>query len=234
MLEKIKKYLKTIIIIILLIGIGYFAIKSWNTNRLYTNAQSELNISNAKNQTLKTKVDKQGKDYQIQAQILLTKNEAIKAGLLRIQELKDLNIKRVSTIVRLTEKIAILESDTAYSDTLIIYMDPNLHSYVRVPFKFEFIDKWLKEYGKVTTSGVIRDSLTIISKPSLIFGKEKQGFLKKKKDVLIYKNENPYISAVHMNNFIIKDEKYLYEKNSFWFTFGTILGGAVTVYVLTR
>lgn len=193
-------------------------------------------------QQFKTKILADSSKLSVQSQTILSQQEAISLGLLKLEG----DIKTVQSQVRQSQKIRVDSVFVPYvidnpidtagwlkeikngqaSKELI---DSLMNNSVIVPKLFIKENKWYNLSGKVQKEGVLVDSLSIVNESSVTVGWKKTGFLGLKKEPLVeIKNTNPYLEVTKMNNVVIEKKKGLFEKKIFWFG----LGGLVSLFLM--
>ena len=183
--------------------------------------------------SFKTKILKDSSTLATQSQTILTQEEAIKLGQLKLEG----EIKKASSQVRQVQKIKIDSVLVPYSDvdTSIWTLkktdncedkyDSLLANSVVVPRDFVTEKKWFTINGKVKKEGVLMDSIKIENESSVTIGWKRSGFLWLKKEPIVeVKNTNPYLQVTKMNNIVVKKSKSLLENPIFWIGIG-IIGG---------
>jgi hypothetical protein len=174
-----------------------------------------------------------------QTQTILSQDEAIKLGLLKLEG----DIKKVQSQVRQGQTINIDSvpipfipdhfADTTgwmaklkQGDSSRATLDSLLANSIIIPKKFSLKDKWYSFDGKVLRDGLLMDSLKISNESSVTIGWKNAGFLGLKKEPMVeIKNTNPYLSVTKMNNVVVKKKKGLLQNPLFWSGIG-FLGGA--------
>jgi hypothetical protein len=173
-----------------------------------------------------------------QTQTILTQDEAIRTGILKLEG----DIKKVQSQVRQKQEISIEDIavpfvPNGYADTTgwakrikegdrsDSTIDSLLANSVIVPSKFSKEDKWFSIDGEVQKDGIKVDSLKIQNESSVTIGYKKSGFLGLKSEPLVeIKNTNPYLSVTKMNNVVIKPNKNIFKSKLFWTGIGVVVG----------
>jgi len=187
----------------------------------------------------KTKVLADSSTIASQTQTILSQDEAIKLGLLKLEG----DIKKVQSQVRQGQTINIDSvpipfvpdnfADTSgwmvrlrQGDSSKATLDSLLANSIIIPKKFSLKDKWYSIDGKVLRDGLLMDSLKISNESSVTIGWKNAGFLGLKKEPMVeIKNTNPYLSVTKMSNVVVKKKKGLLQNPIFWTGLG-FLGGA--------
>ena len=187
----------------------------------------------------KTKVLEDSSTIASQTQTILSQDEAIKLGLLKLEG----DIKKVQSQVRQGKTINIDSvpipfvpdnfADTSgwmvrlrQGDSSKATLDSLLANSIIIPKKFSLKDKWYSIDGKVLRDGLLMDSLKISNESSVTIGWKNAGFLGLKKEPMVeIKNTNPYLSVTKMSNVVVKKKKGLLQNPIFWTGLG-FLGGA--------
>jgi hypothetical protein len=165
-----------------------------------------------------------------QTQTIMSKDEAIKLGLLEI----DKKIKDVESQLQAKINVIIKEKDipfipNGFADTSgwvrndkgeIIRKDS-----ISVPQDFALNEKWFQISGTVKKNGLKLDSLKLPSKFTVTQGNEKSGFLNLgRTPVVQVKIDNPYIDVSALSNIKVKKSKSIFRSPFFYFGVG-IAGG---------
>jgi hypothetical protein len=186
----------------------------------------------------KTKLLQDSSTLAQQTQTILTQEEAIRLGILKLEG----DIKKVQSQVRQKQEISIEDIavpfvPNGYADTTgwakrikegdrsDSTIDSLLANSIIVPSKFSKEDKWFSIDGEVQKDGIKVDSLKIQNESSVTIGYKKSGFLGLKSEPLVeIKNTNPYLSVTKMNNVVVKPNKNIFRSKLFWGGIG-VLGG---------
>jgi hypothetical protein len=183
--------------------------------------------------SFKVKILKDSSTIATQSQTILTIDEALRLGILKL----DGEIKKAQSQVRYVQKIKIDSVLVPYSnvDTSIWTLkktdnceekyDSLLANSVIVPRDFSAEKKWFSINGKIKKDGVLVDSLKLENESSVTIGYKRSGFLWLKKEPIVeVKNTNPYLQVTKMNNVIIKKNKRLLDSPILWLGLGVIGG----------
>lgn len=151
--------------------------------------------------------------------IILTKDEAIKAGIIEQERLKKLHFKELITNADLSGTIKVLRDSlklplgtvfVTIKDTSGVSRD-----YVRIPFTLLKIDeKYLSLNAGMNVDRTAWFKLQVPISGEMSIGYVKSGFLKSK-PVGIFTSLNPYLTINNMDILIIKEPKKFYQKT--WF-----------------
>ena len=173
-----------------------------------------------------------------QTQTILSQDEAIKLGLLKLEG----DIKLVQSQVRQKQTINIDSipipfvpdhfADTTgwmarikQGDSSRATLDSLLANSIIIPKRFSIKNEWYSFDGKVLRDGLLMDSLQIKNESSVTVGWKKAGFLNMKKEPIVeIKNTNPYLSVTKMSNVVVKKKKGLFQNPLFWTGIGVIGG----------
>lgn len=182
----------------------------------------------------KTKILKDSSTLATQSQTILTQDEAITTGLLKLEG----DIKKVQSQTRQTQIInidSIFVPYTPKEDTSLWVkqikngqvskelLDSLINNSIIVPKDFQTQSKWYSLYGKVKKDGVLVDSMKIENESSVTIGWKKTGFLGLKKEPIVeIKNTNPYLSVTKMSNVVVKQKKGIFESKFFWIGIGAV------------
>jgi hypothetical protein len=162
-------------------------------------------------------VTDQGKTISVQEQRVATLDNAIAAGLVREEELKEKDLKRLDYIVRLENEIAMHDISVDLPDSnLVVISETDTVCpegvYLKVPADFFYSDEWAKLAGTVNGPDISIRELRMINKPSIFIGYQKQGFFKPLKPVVTVEDANPYVSTFHMENVSIQQKPPFYKR----------------------
>ena len=204
----LEKTFGIIAIIMMVVCIIMGTVSSYQHNQLKI---AELKLQDTAHY-FSIEIDKAGNKYYEQQQIIATQKQAIEAGLIEKQELKNKNIKQLQSIIKLTESIKILSLKANYESPEIIYKYDTIkmdsQAFLRVPTQFNYRDEWIYISGSVRSTGVFHDSIKMNNSGTLMLGYKKSGFLKKS-PVVTYESSNPYFEIKSMSNVVIeKDNKF--------------------------
>lgn len=212
--------------------------KTCQMNQEHERLLTQITAYQIGEKAFKTKLLEDSSTLAQQTQTILTQEEAIRTGILKLEG----DIKKVQSQVRQKQEISIEDIavpfvPNGYADTTgwakrikegdrsDSTLDSLLANSVIVPSKFSKQDKWFSIDGEVQKDGIMVDSLKIQNESSVTIGYKKSGFLGLKSEPLVeIKNTNPYLSVTKMNNVIVKPNKSIFQKKGFWFGVG-ILGG---------
>lgn len=218
---------------------------SWKGCQLKSDHDNLLNqVSNYQNgeKYFKKKILDDSSTLASQTQTILSQDEAIKLGLLKLEG----DIKKVQSQVRQGQTINIDSvpipfipnnfADTSgwmvkikQGDSSRAVLDSLLANSVIIPKGFSLKDKWYSFDGRVLKNGLMMDSLKITNESSVTVGWKNAGFLGLRKEPVVeIKNTNPYLSVTKMNNVVVKKKKGLLQNPIFWGGLG-FLGGAILI-----
>lgn len=201
------------------------------------NQVSELRLGEKQ---FKTKRLEDSSTIASQTQTILTQDEAIKLGILKLEG----DIKKVQSQVRQGQTINIDSvpipfvpehfADTTgwmarikQGDSSRASLDSLLANSIVIPRRFTLKNDWYSFDGKVQKDGLLLDSLQIKNESSVTVGWKKAGFLGIKKEPIVeIKNTNPYLTVTKMSNVVIKKKKGLFQNPLFWTGIG-VLGGSL-------
>jgi len=186
----------------------------------------------------KTKMQDDSSTIALQTQTILTQEQAVRIGVLRLEG----SIRKVQSQVRELQEISINDVPVQYipddyadttewiakyrgGDTSKAICDSLKANSVIVPKAFGVSDKWYSINGKVKKDGLLLDSLKIFNESSVTIGWKNKGFLGLKKEPVVeIKNTNPYLKVTKMNNVIIQKKKNIFQSPFFWLGVGVVGG----------
>jgi hypothetical protein len=227
-----------IIQIALCICIILLVFKACQMNQEHERLLTQITAYQVGEKAFKTKLLDDSSTLAQQTQTILTQEEAIRTGILKLEG----DIKKVQSQVRQKQEISIEDIavpfvPNGYADTTgwairikegdrsDSTIDSLLANSVIVPSKFKKEDKWFSIDGEVQKEGIKVDSLKIQNESSVTIGYKKSGFLGLKSEPLVeIKNTNPYLSVTKMNNVVIKPNKNIFKSKLFWTGIGVVGG----------
>lgn len=166
----------------------------------------------------------QGQEIAIQDQTVASLENALAAGLVTNEDLKNKNLKQVEHIIKLENQIVFYEELLANVDTTtsaVITIDstdcPEIDggTYLKVPAKFVYADEWITFAGTVYGSTVGLRGLTIKQESTVILGYQKTGLFKPLRPVVTVEDANPYVHTIKMHNVTIRSKPPFYKRP--WF-----------------
>jgi hypothetical protein len=143
------------------------------------------------------------------------------------ERLKALRIKDVNVIGNLQAEIAVLNKKLSTpNDPVFIEVPGAIDSvkYLKLPQKYTFKDKdgWaiadIKYPESFLSFGI--DSLSL----HITIGEQGQGFLKKKKSVVVIDTPNKYVAINQSDVILVQPEKTLLQRPSLWVAVGLLTG----------
>ena len=167
-------------------------------------------------------VTNQGQEISIQDQKVASLENAIAAGIITQEELKNKNLKQVDHIIKLTNRIVFLEELVAEVDTPNVVtidsvdcpdIDPG--TYLRVPAHFIYQSEWVSFAGIIYGETVGLSGLSIKQESTVILGYQKTGLFKPLRPVVTIEDANPYVHTVKMHNVTIQNKPPFYKRP--WF-----------------
>lgn len=164
-----------------------------------------------------------------QTQIILTQDEAIKAGLVNL----DGSIKRLQSQIRVGSTIYIDSVDVPFiprnfADTTGLWSkyrhipSGRIKDSVAVPQNFAVSQKWFSIGGEVRKQGLHIDSIVIPNNTEVSVGLKRKNFFSRLSPVIEVKNDNPYIQVKALNNVVIKEKTPILHSKIFWFGVGLV------------
>jgi hypothetical protein len=203
-----KKALITFLIIVVILILG---IDRCQRSRDLDNLTLEMNKVRMENEKFEYTINEQGEQIALQAQMIVSKNEAIKLGMKKIKGLT--NYKNQ----------VVIKTQTKY-DTIFAAYDIDTTQKSQGEVKFSYSEPWISFDGKLLDSGVAITDLTIKNEYVITIADKKLGFFKKPEPVVSLINKNPYTQTQGMTNITIKQNQPLYKRPWVWVTFGITSG----------
>ena len=228
----VKKYLLLAAFIIIFLLLLFRGCKMENER---ADLLKQISAYQLGEKAFKTKILKDSSTLASQTQTIMSQDEAIRLGLLKLEG----DIKNVKSQVRTIQTINIDSVFVPYEnggiDTALWLkkikegqvtkelIDSLINNSVIVPKDFEKETKWYGIYGKVKKDGIMVDSLDITNESSVTVGWKKTGFLNLKREPSVeVKNTNPYLQVTKMRNVVVKDKKGIFESKYFWIGIGAV------------
>lgn len=147
--------------------------------------------------------NKQGEIFAIQNQIIAHKNSQLANMVQEIEGIKKIKSQYKFQLETIIDSVFIPIDNPIYIDT---FGD----KYLKVPYPFEKINKWYELKGMITDTGLFA-SLFTRSEPVITLGDAVKKFprdiFKKRRSVVVYHDNNPYVEVIDMNNITIHDNR---------------------------
>lgn len=228
-----KVYVAIAIVIVLLL-----VWKGCQMKKEYDNLLNQVTALKSGEKAFQIKLRDDSSTIASQTQTILSQDEAIKLGLLKL----DGDIRKVQSQVRQTQTISIDSVEVPFipnnyadttgwvlkiksGDSSRALLDSLLANSIIVPKQFSLTNKWYGINGKVNQSGLLIDSLKIENESSVTIGWKNAGFLGLKKEPIVeIKNTNPFLSVSKMSNVVVKKRKGLFQNPLFWTGVGVVSG----------
>lgn len=178
----------------------------------YERVKQALQATQLKAGEFEEEIGKNNEKIASQQQVILTQREAIDAGLLEIEKLK--NVKSQVRVITQTKV-----------DTIFASYDEPIDSVGESQFRtFSVSDPWYSFNGLIMPTGVAIRELQIKNEFSLTIADKKLGFFKTPQPSVILVNKNPYTSTQEMQNIVIVNKEPFYRKPWFWTSIGIGVG----------
>ena len=152
-----------------------------------------------------------------QEQVILSQQDAIRYGLLEIE-----NLKKIKSQVRTVSVTKIDSIFIELHDTLTLKDTIYPKGFLEVPKRFDYKEKYFDLQGLVTLDKLIVDSLKLHNEMKLTIGNKRNGWFKKSTPIVELENTNPYMTTLDMNNVIIQKDKRIIDKKAFWVGIGVV------------
>ena len=187
---------KTIIwvLLILLALVCFYAV---GENMRHSKYEEQISQFKLKEQEYLESIDEEGNKLVEQQQIIMSQEQAIKSGLLKIEKLKE-----VSSQVHVVTNTIIDTIIVSHVDTVI--QEINGNAYLKLPQKYAFNDDFINFKAEINKVGLSVDNITIFNETTVTIGKEKQGLFKPLKPVVKIINTNPYMNTMSVQNVVIE------------------------------
>jgi len=225
-MKTLEKFERKALLILLFTAIVFCLIYMFK----FSQTKDKLTIAELKlydtTEHFQIKIDKAGNQYAVVEQTIATQKQAIEAGLLREQDLKDKNLKLIESVFTYSQSFKALSIKSNFENPIIItkydtIFKTDSQSFLRVPIAFNYKDKYLFMAGRVLATGVVHDSIKTTIQGKLIVGKQKTGFLKSS-SVAILQTDNPYLTTTSFKNVIIEQDNNFFK---YAVPIGSFIGG---------
>jgi hypothetical protein len=209
--------IKNILIAIMAIVIVMMKFQSCNLEKKNNEAVLSLLQLTQEKGELEKKVDEQGREISVAQNIILQKTNEIESQLKEIDELQTLTTK-----VQIRNRTVYNKIEVPLHDTLFIMRYDTIEAK-----SFEFNDGWLVMKGAIADSVLTFDSLSVVNKFNIEIGERKQGWFKKKEQVVYVRNANPHTKTDELYSYTLEDNKKWYQKDGL-----KIAGTAILTFLL--
>jgi len=229
--------IKNGLIVLMALIIAALWISKCSNNNDRKDLISQLENFKISEQQYKVKINKDSSTIATQQQTFLTQNEALKLGLLTLEN----KIKKLQSYVKYETKILIDSVDVPFvpknfadtsgmgsrSEHYIVKTDS-----ISVPTGFDLKSEWFSISGEVRKAGLHIDSLVIPNKTKVTIGLERKHFFSKLNPVVQITNDNKYIQLTSMSNVVIKQKRSMLHSKSLWFGLGIAAAVLVKIFLL--
>lgn len=205
---------KTLLYTIIVLVIIFFGIDRCKRIQELESLTEEVNRARFDNQAFESTINEQGEEITMQRQLIVSKNEAIKLGMRKIEGLT--NYKNQISVITETK------FDTIYA---AYESDTNAEGEVT---SFKYAEPWISFDGQLLDSGVAITDLNIKNEYVLTISDKKIGFFKKPEPTITLLNKNPYTETKGLTNISIKQEQSILKRPWIWLTFGITSGILIT------
>ena len=225
-MKTLEKFERKSLLILLFMAIVFCLIYMFK----FSQTKDKLTIAELKlydtTEHFQIKIDKAGQKYAVVEQTIATQKQAIEAGLIREQELKDKNLKLVESVFTYSQSFKALSIKANFENPEIITKYDTIYktdsqAFLSVPVAFKYSDKYLFMAGRVLATGVVHDSIKTTIQGKLIVGKQKTGFMKSS-SVAILQTDNPYLTTTSFKNVIIEQDNNFFK---YAVPIGSFIGG---------
>ena len=211
MTQRKKTLLYTIIVLVII----FFGIDRCKRIEDLKSLTEEVNKARFQNQAFESQINEQGEEITMQRQLIVSKNEAIKLGMRKIEGLTNYkNQISVITETKFDTIYAAYESDTTTEGKEVT--------------SFKYAEPWISFDGQLLDSGVAITDLNIKNEYVLTISDKKIGFFKKPEPTITLLNKNPYTQTKGLTNISIKQEQSILKRPWIWLTFGITSGILIT------
>jgi len=214
-LEKMRRYLLQIILLIAVIVALSSHLKSCNIKKTLLEAQFQNKQLLSQGQVLQSMVNEQGEQIDFQLAAYLDERSKNETLIERVTKLENTISEYKTTTITVVDSVfvEVQKVDTFFvGDELLV----NYHFVKR--------DTNLFFKGFANKRELFIDSLALPNELTLSHKWRKDNFLAKKKYVIEVKNNNPYVQVIGLNNYTFYEEKKWHEKRGVLIGFGVVAG----------
>jgi hypothetical protein len=215
MKKVIKNKLFNLILILVIILLGFFSIKSCQEKRTLL---SQIDAVSTYKDTVKY--------YKSKSDQLIAYNNSVTVSLENLkhvnkelhEEIENLKLKKPKTVTKIQTEVEVKEIMIPYE--------------VKIPcdtfhIPFTHTDKWFTITGFSSNTSLTINSLNLLNDMTIAVGEKKKGLFKPNEYVVAVKSNNPYFKTTSIENYTLKAKKPFYDKAWFkatlFFT-GVVLG----------
>ena len=211
MTQRKKTLLYTIIVLVII----FFGIDRCKRIQELESLTEEINKARFENQAFESQINEQGEEITMQRQLIVSKNEAIKLGMRKIEGLTNYK-NQISAI-----------TETKF-DTIYAAYQKDTSAEGKEVTSFKYTEPWISFDGQLLDSGVAITDLNIKNEYVLTISDKKIGFFKKPEPTITLLNKNPYTQTKGLTNISIKQEQSILKRPWIWLTFGITSGILIT------
>jgi hypothetical protein len=195
--------LLNVILVLALIVLGLFCIKSCNRNKtlieeasLIMNYQDTVLFYKSKNGDLIS----YNKALEISSENLKVINKEL------YDELEDLKMRKPKVVTKIVTEVEIREIPVPYEVQLPC-------DSFNVPFSFN--DTWVAIGGRSKHTGLFFDSIVLTNDMTIAVGEKDNGLFKRNEYIVAVKSDNPYFNTKSLKSYTFKPKEPFY--NQWWF-----------------
>lgn len=167
-------------------------------------------------------------EYKTKNGTLVSKNERLRTTMEVLKSTNDSLIGYIEEIgVKNPETITIIETKTKLKGVKI----PIRIYDCDVDTSFTKEDKYYAIYGRLDTSGLYFDSLSLPNKLGIVLGYQRPKWFKKKEPVVTVTNSNPYVRVNGITSLDIEGTDKFYNKTWFKLTAGAVMGATAVILI---
>ena len=146
--------------------------------------------------------------------MILTQNEAIKAGVVEKERLKVLDLKTLITNAELSATIKILRDSLDLSPNVVFVTTKDTagnHLAVLLPYEWKYSDKYVSLITGIRTNKKAYFEIGVPFSGTMSIGYVKTGFMKTTPKG-VFTTENPYLKVNQMEILIVEEPKTIFQK----------------------
>jgi len=179
--------------------------------------KSQMYKYKLENKEFKEDIDEKGDKILSQEQVILTQKEAIRTGLVELD-----NFKKLSNQIKIVTDIKIDTIVITNHDTLVTYV--NGFNYLKLPVHYAYNSEFLNLDVDISVDHLSLNSINILNESKISLGYKKQGLFKPLIPVIEITNSNPYIKTNSIQNITIVEERRLIDDKKFLIGIGMLFG----------
>jgi hypothetical protein len=205
--------LLNVLLVLALIVLGLFSIKSCNKNKtLAAEAAAMLNYKD----TVMYYKSKTGDLIAYNHSLVVSHSNLKVTNKLLAKELEELKMKKPVTVTSVLTEVVVNEVMIPYE--------------VKLPcdsfdVALKYTDPWLSINGRSKHTGITLDSIRLVNDMLIAVGEKNNGFFRRNEHIVAVKSENPYFNITSLQSYTFKPKEPFYDR--WWFKASIFTAGFV-------